>query len=213
MLEGPAIFHLSESVQKLVVILHGYGANGANLIDLAQEWAPQFPDTDFLAPNGPDVCEMNPFGFQWFGLKDFSPFNIRAGLDRVGPMMVGYLQSVLQERQLTPKDLVLVGFSQGSMLALDMIFALPGLRGVLAYSGAFYPPVAAESPSSPPAVLLIHGMMDTIVPFGALKETERQLKLFGVHSETHATPHLGHGIDEEGVRLGGQFLKKLFSKN
>jgi phospholipase/carboxylesterase len=211
MLLGPAILHRSAKVNQVVVIFHGYGADGENLIDLAREWAPHFPEADFLAPNAPETCESNPMGYQWFGLRDLTPFNIRAGLDRIRPTVVQYLKAMLEERQLSVSDLTLVGFSQGSMLAMDMIFALPGLKGVLAYSGAFYPPVAAAKPSETP-VMLVHGMADVVVPFVAMAEAERQLRLFGIAPQTEALPHLGHSIDEHCIAIGQQFLAKLFTQ-
>ncbi|MEI8295179.1 MAG: alpha/beta fold hydrolase [Alphaproteobacteria bacterium] len=212
MLVGPVVLHKSPKVNQLVVILHGYGADGDNLIDLAHSWAPHFPEADFLAPNAPEACESNPMGYQWFGLRDFTPFNVRAGLDRIRPTVVHYLKAMLQERQLGVQDLTLVGFSQGAMLALDMIFALPGLNGVLAYSGAFYPPVAAEKPVESTPVMLVHGMVDVVVPFVAMAEAERQLRLFGITPQTEAIPHLGHGIDGHSIMLGQQFLQQLFTK-
>jgi phospholipase/carboxylesterase len=212
MLIGPAVLHQSARANQLVVILHGYGADGENLIDLAHQWAPHFPEADFLAPNAPEACEINPMGYQWFGLRDFSPFNVRAGLDRIRPTVVQYLKALLQERQLSVQDLTLVGFSQGSMLALDMIFALPGLRGVLAYSGAFYPPAGAENRENTP-VMLVHGMVDVVVPFVAMAEAERQLRLFGITPQTEAIPHLGHGIDGRGIKVGQQFLQQLFTQS
>lgn len=213
MLEGPEISHQTSSVEKLVVILHGYGADGDNLIDLAHHWSGVFPQTDFLAPNGPEVCEINPMGYQWFGLKDFSPFNVRAGLDRTGPLVAEFLRKQLKKRQLNPSDLVVVGFSQGCMLALEMLFMIPGLGGVIGYSGAFYPPVAGQPLASPPPVMLVHGMVDLVVPFQALNESERQLKSFNIIPQTHAIPSLGHGIDMTGIQLGEQFFSRIFTKS
>lgn len=213
MLKGPTVKHHSDKLKKLVVILHGYGANGDDLIDLAHRWAPQFPDVDFIAPNAPESCEMNPMGFQWFGLRDFSPFNVRSGLDRIRPTVVQYLESLLQKHHLQAEDLALVGFSQGSMVALDMLFALPGLKGVLSYSGAFYPPVAVPPLSHTPNVMLIHGVVDMVVPFAAMAEADRQLQLFGLNPQTCAIPHLGHGIDSQGLKVGEQFLKELLTES
>lgn len=210
MLYGPEVKHTSNTLKKLVVIFHGYGANGDDLIDLAYHWSPQFPDVDFLAPNAPEKCEMNPLGYQWFGLRDFSPFNVRSGLDRIRLTVTNYLQSLLQDHRLGIQDLVLVGFSQGSMVALDMLFALPGLNGVLAYSGAFYPPVATPPLSHRPQVMLVHGTSDMVVPFAAMAEADRQLRLFGITPTTHAIPNLGHGIDSRGLQEGEKFLKQLF---
>lgn len=212
MLSGPSILPQSGKAPKqLVVFLHGYGADGQNLIDIANSWTGILPDAEFIAPDAPNPCEINPMGRQWFGLLDFTPFNIRAGLDIVRPRVTKYLKSLLAERHLSPADLVLVGFSQGTMLALDLMFSLPHLRGVIGYSGAFYPPIAETLQPPYPEVLLVHGAVDTIVPYGALGEAERQLKLFGLKPKTHTCPGLGHSINHTGITLGGQFLADAFN--
>lgn len=214
MLTGPSILPLSGKAPKqLVVFLHGYGADGENLIDIARSWQDSLPDAEFIAPDAPNPCEINPLGRQWFGLVDFSPFNVRAGLDNVRPRVTRYLKGLLAERQLSLSNLVLVGFSQGTMLALDLMFSLPHLQGVIGYSGAFYPPIAETLQPPYPEVLLVHGAMDTIVPYTALGEAERQLKLFGVTPSTHTCPGLGHSINHTGITLGGQFLERVFNNS
>lgn len=191
--------------EQLVVFLHGYGADGANLIDIGEFWADALPSAEFMAPNGIEPCEMG-FGYQWFGLKDFSPFNIRAGLDRITPIAAKYLKIMLHERGLSVLDLCLVGFSQGTMLALDLMFHLPEIKAVLGYSGAFYPPVGGHLLEPHPHVCLIHGDMDTVVPYVACIEAEKNLKKFGLTPTVHVSHGLGHSIDMDGLKKGGKFL-------
>lgn len=213
LLSGPVLLpQTGNPPQQLVVFLHGYGSNGDDLIDIGTYWADILPDTAFVSPHAPFPCEMNPMGYQWFGLQDFSPFNVRAGIDQARPILVKYLQELLKEYQLTPAQLALVGFSQGTMLALDMIFALPGLGTIIGYSGAFYPPIAEKTPLPHPDVLLIHGDADMMVPYAAFTEAKRQLSLFGIEARGHTCPGLGHGIDAIGMNLGAQFLKQSFTK-
>ncbi|WP_032113115.1 alpha/beta hydrolase [Candidatus Paracaedibacter symbiosus] len=213
MLSGPQKKSKSGvSPKKLVVLLHGYGANGDNLIDLADMWAASLPDVEFHAPNAHEPCESVPFGYQWFGLTDFNPFNMRAGLERAAPILCEYLEHLLRSRDLTSSDLSLVGFSQGTMLALEMLFHLPGLKAVLGYSGAFYPPLSApEAGVSKAEVLLVHGTADMVVPYAMMGESANQLHHLGFTPKTHTCHGLGHSIDLEGISLGGQFLGQVFS--
>ncbi len=213
MLSGPRLLPKSgNSPQQLVVFLHGYGANGADLIDLGEYWSDLLPDAEFISPNAPQRCEVNPMGFQWFGIKDFSPFNIRAGLDQAQPILTNYLTQLLTERQLSPSQLVLIGFSQGTMLALNTLFSISGIRGVIGYSGAFYPPPAQLIAEPHPEVLLIHGDADMVVPYAAFTEALRQLSLFKIQAKSLTCPGLGHGIDTSGLKMGGEFLQQLFQK-
>jgi phospholipase/carboxylesterase len=214
MLKGQSLLpHSGKSARQLIVFIHGYGADGKNLLDLAHYWSPLLPDAEFLAPDAPDVCEANPFGYQWFGLQDITPYNVRAGLDIARPILQKYIFNALQERYLSLTDLVLIGFSQGGMLALEMMFALHGLKGIISYSGAFYPPVATLLDKPHPEILLVHGNLDMVVPYGALTEAQRYLKQFGVTPRTLTCVGLGHSINEEGIQIGGQFLTDLFAQD
>lgn len=211
MLSGPQRLPKSKNPPKeLVVLLHGYGSNGDNLIDLAENWMDLLPDAEFISPNGLEPSEISPFGYQWFGLTSFDPFNIRSGLEKAGPIVANTLMRWLDDRRLSPKDLSLVGFSQGSILALELMFHIPGMRCVVGYSGAFYPPVAKLLPQPTPDVLLVHGDHDTVVPYPAFREAERQLKAFGVSPKMHTCKGLGHGIDWEGIDLGGKILQEAY---
>lgn len=207
MLTGPRILPKSGVQPKqLVVILHGYGADGENLIDLGQYWSDILPDAEFIAPNGLDPCEMG-IGYQWFGLKDFTPFNIRAGLDRATPKVAEWIKSELQARSLSPEALSLVGFSQGTMLSLDLMFHIPKVRNILGYSGAFYPPVAKVLSDPLPNVMLVHGDMDMVVPYMALNEALKNLCQYGLAPRELTCRGLGHSIDVQGLQAGAEFLK------
>ena len=213
MLSGPQRKAKSGSVpKKLVVLLHGYGANGENLIDLAQMWGDSLPDVEFHAPNAVEVCESVPFGYQWFGIKDFSPFNMRQGLDKAAPFLKEYLEDLLRTRHLKSSDLGLVGFSQGTMMALEMMFCIPDLAAVIGYSGVFYPPVLKSSFFPKSEIMLVHGTADMVVPYPLMAQSSQQLQQLGFSVKTHTCPGLGHSIDLDGISLGGQFLKHVFSQ-
>lgn len=203
----------NQSPNQLVVFLHGYGSNGQDLISLADVWASDLPQVEFLAPNGPDKNPFNPYGYQWFGLEEITPFNIRQGLDRAGPILATYLKEQLQQRHLSDQQLILVGFSQGTMLALEMPFIMPEIGGILGYSGAFVPPVNATPLKHAPEVVLVHGMADTVVPYGSLAEAQRNLRALGVDPVTHSRPGVAHYIDQRGLEIGREFIKTRCAKN
>ncbi len=214
MLSGPQRSPKSKNPPKqLVVLLHGYGSDGDNLIDLSDNWVDTLPDAEFISPNAIEPSDISPFGYQWFGLTSFDPFNIRAGLEKAAPVVANSLRNWLDERHLKAKDLTLVGFSQGTILALELMFHIPGIRSIVGYSGAFYPPIAKLLPQPPPELLLIHGDHDTVVPYPAFLEAERQLKAFNVKPQMHTCHGLGHGINGEGIELAGKFIVEAHKKN
>jgi phospholipase/carboxylesterase len=214
-LDGPNVAPKSGAKPKqLVVLLHGYGSNGDDLISLAPYWADQLPDAEFLSPNAPFPCEMNPFGgFQWFGLEERNAAMMLGGTRAAATILDAYLDSVLQARGLDESKLALVGFSQGTMMALHI-----GPRRAIApaaivgYSGALIgaDALAAEMKSRPP-VLLVHGMADQVVPFGAMSAAAQALQAAGIAVETLARPGLPHSIDPEGLARGGRFLQEKFA--
>lgn len=203
----------NQNPQQLVVFLHGYGANGDDLISLSDFWIDALPQTEFLAPNAPERIPFNIFGYQWFGLEEITPFNIRQGLDRAGPKLADYLQEQLTQRQMKPEQLVLVGFSQGTMMALEMLFHLPNIGGILGYSGAFVPRLMTAPFSIKSEVVLVHGTADTVVPFTALAEAQRQLDVMGVSALVYPRPGVGHYIDPQGLEIGKEFIKRIYDKN
>ena len=200
-------------LEKLVVLIHGYGASGDNLLDLSYHWQDSLPNAVFAAPNGPEACDVNPSGYQWFGLPDLSPVNIRLGLDRAGPVLQNYLQNLMTTYQLAPQDVALVGFSQGAILALEMMFLMPTLAGVIGYSGVFLPP--KNRPLSPPLTkaLLVHGTLDTVVPYSAFIHAEAALKDHGISFETHTCHRLDHSISPDGIQVGRDFLSQVLSSS
>lgn len=198
------------AAKQLVVILHGWGADGYNLIDLADMFAETLPDAYFIAPNGPEVCEVNPYGFQWFSLLDRRPDIMFAGARAAEAVLNQFLDAKQKELNLTDAQTALVGFSQGTMLSLHTALRrTPSLACMVGFSGALLgtESLAAEMKSTLP-VCLIHGQMDEVVPFAAMPHAEAALKAAGVRVESHPRPMLGHSIDMEGMAIAGKFLKR-----
>lgn len=198
--------------RQLVVLLHGYGSNGEDLIGLAPFFAQALPEAEFLSPNAPFPCELSPFGFQWFGLEDRSP-EMKLGGTRVAAQILDpFLDAELAKRGLKDSDLALVGFSQGTMMSLHVGPRRPNrIGGILGFSGALIGPelLAAEIKSKPP-VFLVHGTADQVVPYGALAQAEQALKQAGIPVETESRPGLVHSIDQQGAQKGALFLRRCF---
>jgi len=196
--------------KQLVLFLHGWGADGPNLIDLADLFADVLPDAYFIAPNAPYVCEANPYGYQWFSLMDRQPAHMLDGARSASAIVNQFADEKLKELGLDNSKLILVGFSQGTMVALHIALRrTPPIAALVGYSGALIgaETLAAEIVARPP-VCMIHGESDDVVPFPALKHSTEALKAVGVNVESHARPFLGHSIDMEGIRVASEFLKK-----
>ncbi len=197
-----------------MVFLHGYGADGNDLIGLGRHWAGLLPDAAFVSPHAPEPCAMNPFGGrQWFALTFRDPSERWRGVQKAGPVLNAFLNAELASHGLGDDALALVGFSQGTMMALHV-----GLRrarppaGIVGYSGML---AGAEhlpgQLSSRPPVLLLHGDADEVIPVEAMMQASQSLAALEVPVEWHVRPGLGHGIDPEGLEIGGRFLRNAFA--
>src|ERR1700747_2225779 len=196
---------------RLVILLHGLGADGNDLIGLAPYWAPLLPTAEFLSPNAPFPCDMAPYGYQWFSAQDRSPAAVLAGVRAAAPFLDAFIDDALAKRGLDDADLALVGFSQGTMMSLNV-----GLRpskpvaGIVGFSGRLLAPeLLASELRSRPRTLLVHGTDDPLVPYESLAAAEATLKGADVPVETLPCPGIGHSIDEHGLGRGGAFLKNV----
>lgn len=204
---------VSGEARSMVVFVHGYGADGADLLGLADVLAEHLPDTVFLAPDAPDQCVGGGSGLQWFPIPrlDGSPQAAAdQGLDNSAGDLSGFLDARLAEAGLGPEALALVGFSQGAMMSLHVAprRAVP-VAGVVAISGRLLRPerLAAEAVVKPP-VLLIHGDQDPVVPFGDMGRAGDTLLGAGFPTYGHVMKGAGHGIAPDGLGVALQFLKQ-----
>jgi phospholipase/carboxylesterase len=217
-LSGPRLEPKSRRpARQLVVFVHGYGADGNDLIDIGRAWQELLPDAAFVSPHAPEPLPGAVMGRQWFELTFRDPHERWRGVNAAAPALERFLDAELARRALPPSALALVGFSQGTMMSLHV-----GLRraaapaAIVGYSGLFVLPnpaapdaVAGEIRARPP-VLLVHGENDDLIPAEALFHAAEALAALGIATEWHLSPGIGHGIDPEGLRHGGAFLARRF---
>ena len=199
--------------RRLVLLLHGLGADGNDLIGLAPYWAPLLPDAEFLSPNAPFPCDFAPYGYQWYSVQDRSPEMQLAGVRAAAPILDAFIDETLAARGLKAQELTLVGFSQGTVMSLFVGLRRPQpVAGILGFSGRLVAPelLAAELRSRPP-VLLVHGTEDPMIPHAEMAAAESALKAAGVRVATVSCPGIGHSIDEEGLSRGGRFLQQVLA--
>ncbi|EFO33104.1 phospholipase/carboxylesterase family protein [Roseibium sp. TrichSKD4] len=199
--------------RQLVVILHGYGADGEDLIDLGRAWSETLPDAVFVAPNAPEPLPFEVLGGrQWFALQERDMHEYSLGSEAARALLDTFLDNELQRYGLSDNDMTLVGFSQGAMMALHT-----GLRrtappkGILAYSGLLPAPDQLQGVNTTTPVLMVHGAEDDVVPPYHLDAGAKALSNAGVAVEGHLLEGLGHSIDERAMVLGGRFLNRCFS--
>lgn len=208
-MSGPSVAPAAGgAAQQLVIFLHGVGADGNDLIDLAGLFAQRLPHAAFVSPHAPFPFDMAPYGRQWFSLQDLSPLTVLRGVETAAPILNAFIDAELAARGLDDGRLVLVGFSQGTMMSLFVSLRRPApCAAVVGYSGRLIAPelLATELVSRPP-VLLVHGEADAVVPFASLEMARRALEQVKVPVRALARPGLGHGIDEAGLRAGIAFV-------
>jgi phospholipase/carboxylesterase len=199
--------------RQLVVFLHGYGADGDDLIGLGREWAKLLPHAAFVAPHAPEPCGAAPMGRQWFNLTFRDAGELVRGIKHAAPALDAFLDAELKKHNLGPHALALVGFSQGTMLALGVgLKRAPAPAAIVGYSGALASVEALpQQPGAAPAILLVHGDMDEMIPVDAMFMAREQLAQAGVAVEWHVAQGIGHDIDAHGLHLGGAFLKQAFA--
>ncbi|WP_417805898.1 alpha/beta hydrolase [Thalassospira lucentensis] len=226
-LSGPMLPASSGTTKSVVILLHGYGADGNDLIGLAPHLARALPDTSFYSPNAPYPCEMSPFGRQWFSLAEYDPEFLRRapetmssalkamaeGARKSAAYVDDFIDHLMETHDLTADRVALLGFSQGTMMAFQTAPRRKGqIAGVIGFSGALLGEdvFAAELKSRPPMVL-VHGVDDPVVPIEASRLAKETLTTNGIDVALHERPGLQHGIDEDGIKYAADFLKKHLS--
>ena len=213
-LDGPRYGPASgQAPKQLVVLLHGLGADGNDLISLAPYFAQVLPEAAFVSPHAPFPCDMAPFGRQWFSLQERTLETMLGGVRMAAPVLDGFLDVELEKAGLTAERLALVGFSQGTMMALHVgLRREAGPRAIVGFSGALLAPeLLPEEIASRPPVLLIHGAADEVVPAQSLPAAVAALEANQVPVTQELRPGLGHSIDERGLQLAMGFLAEAFA--
>ncbi|WP_291841479.1 phospholipase [Maricaulis sp.] len=194
--------------KKLVIFLHGYGSNGKDLIGLGQHWARELPHVQWVSPNAPDPVPGAPDGYQWFPISNLDPDRIEAGAATAWPIVNAFIDQELLRYGLTEQDLVLCGFSQGTMLSLAT-----GLRrekpvaGIMGFSGAL--PGGhrlKEEMRSKPPIMLVHGDQDQVLPLGFMFDALENLAAAGHGAQWHISQGIPHSIGEDGLEIGARFI-------
>ncbi|WP_424931133.1 alpha/beta hydrolase [Amaricoccus macauensis] len=211
-LTGPERPAAEGEADSLVIFLHGYGADGNDLIGLADPLSPHLPKTRFMAPNAPERCVNNPMGYQWFPIPwmdGSSEAQAQASAAQSFKLLDGFLDQV-EASGMPPERTILFGFSQGTMMSLHVgLRRKKALAGIVGFSGRLLSPetLEAEIMTRPP-VLLVHGDADPVVPFASLPEAADALAAAGIETYTHVSKGVGHGIAPDGLGLALQFIKE-----
>ena len=213
-LSGPMVPPKSDGAPKqAVVLLHGYGSDGADLIGLADYWRDMLPEAVFLAPNGPARCADFAAGYQWFRVEQADlPYRF-VGANEARPVIIEFLGDLWAQTSLRPEDTLLGGFSQGAMMALNVALCLDAsLMGVLSFSGALIEPPGFEHYAGPrPPVCLVHGDADTVVDVSLSRHASEVLEAKGFDVRFHVSPAAPHTIAPDGLQFATAFIASVSS--
>jgi len=211
-LSGPRLPPARGQATHLVVLCHGYGADGKDLIGLAPHWQKLLPTVAFAAPNAPERCAGAPSGYQWFAISRLDPGEMQRGVEAAAGQLDAFLDAELARHGLPPERLALVGFSQGTMMSLQVGLRRPvkpaaivGFSGLLARGTELEP-----LPPDTPPILMVHGDADPMIPADAMLASAMMLGGAGASVQWHIASGLGHGIDAVGLAMGGAFLSAAF---
>lgn len=211
LITGPSLNSQIDNPKILIILLHGWGSNGDDLIQLAPLFSKHFPDAYFISPNGPEVCPQNPFGGrQWFGLdinndgtinRENMPQKVSAASEHV----LNFINYWQDKFSITSENTYLIGFSQGSMVALEC-GSKNKIGGLLCYSGSFIN--NKHTLTKEHKIMLIHGELDETIPIKSMIKAKSDLTELGADVTSHSCKNLGHSINEEGIEIGIEFIKK-----
>jgi len=208
-----SIIKSGDTYKNAVIFLHGYGANSNDLIGIANLWIESLPNTIFLSPNAPFECDFSSNAYQWFELTSISPDSIGDGLKKAGPYLNDYIDHVSNTFKVKEKNIFFVGFSQGTMMALYHLCKRENrCAGLLGYSGLLFENENFKSEiKSKFPIKLYHGKKDELINYQNSIKASKKLKKFGFDIDYSLSDDLGHGIDDKGIQLGLNFIKKTFN--
>ncbi|MDA9980953.1 alpha/beta hydrolase [Pelagibacterales bacterium] len=209
MISGPIIEPSSGNPPKqMIIFVHGYGADGNDLIGLANYFQSTLPEAIFLSPHAPEACSMNPSGYQWFDLTSTDPAVLWSKILVAADHLNEFIDSKLLEYNIAEENLALIGFSQGTMMSLHVSLRRKNtMAAVLGYSGRLIgADLLKDDLISKPSIYLIHGDQDPMVPYQESLTAEKVLKEYSVDIQTHISEHTQHSIAEDGLRIGVDFL-------
>jgi phospholipase/carboxylesterase len=209
MISGPIIEPSSENPPKqMIIFVHGYGADGNDLIGLANYFQSTLPEAIFLSPHAPEACSMNPSGYQWFDLTSTDPAVLWSKILVAADHLNEFIDSKLLEYNIAEENLALIGFSQGTMMSLHVSLRRKNtMAAVLGYSGRLIgADLLKDDLISKPSIYLIHGDQDPMVPYQDSLTAEKVLKEYSIDIKTHISEHTQHSIAEDGLRIGVDFL-------
>lgn len=207
---------LSGKTKSVVILIHGYGADGADLVGLADPLSEHMPDTLFLSPDAPNRCSINPGGFEWFPIPRMDGSTQEAadtGLAASHDVLNEFIDGVIAENDISADKLILLGFSQGTMMSLHIGPRMKDeLAGIVGFSGRLLKPELLSSEAlSKPSVQLIHGDQDDVVPYADMATAAAHLEVAGLNTTTYTSRNTGHGIAADGLRVALAFMKKQLS--
>ncbi|MCC3862086.1 alpha/beta hydrolase [Pseudemcibacter aquimaris] len=210
-LNGPRLEPEGGNPEKLVILCHGFGSNGDDLYGLIPHLKQALPNAVYISPNAPEICYGAPNGYQWFPLSTLSREERLVGTLKAAPTLDHFIDQELEKYGLENKDLVLVGFSQGTMMSLHVgLRRKSDIAGIIGFSGVMtLPENWQEEITSKPPVALIHGDMDNVVPVGMMHEAASSLKEVDVDVTSHVSPGVMHSIGPDGLQVALDFLAKL----
>ena len=207
----------SGSVKKVVIFLHGYGADGADLFSLSDPLSEQLPDCFFASPDAPRKCGASPFGYEWFPIPEIDGSTIPDMMQALASsekLIINLIDIYKKRFGLDSSDFILLGFSQGCMISLNIgLRKLNDLGGIVGISGRLLMPDSLDEDDKKnyPPVVLIHGDADDVVPISSMYEAEKVLNKINIRLSTHVSKNIGHGIAPDGLSKALEFIKKIFS--
>lgn len=210
-LSGPRLPPARGDATHLIVLCHGYGADGSDLLGLAPHWQRLLPTAAFVAPNAPERCAGSATGYQWFAISRGNPSEMQQGVLSAAVLLNAFVDAELLRLGLAGDRLALAGFSQGTMISLHVgLTRAVKPAAIVGYSGLLAESRTPTKLDSPPPILLVHGDADPMIPIQAMFESASALAHGGACVQWHVSAGTGHGIDPAGLELGGGFLTMAF---